>query len=75
MKAKLRNASAAATLAFLWQGPLAAQCALCRTSAAAEGAEASAAVNLAIVVLLLPALALFCSVYWLLFRRGDYFDE
>ena len=74
MKTALRITFAAPILAMFWQGSLPAQCSMCRTAASAQGHDAASAVNLAIVILLLPALALFSGVYWLLFRRYSSVD-
>ena len=46
-----------------------AQCSMCRT-AAAQNAHAAKTINTAILILLLPALALFSSVFLLAFRRS-----
>jgi hypothetical protein len=45
---------------------------MCRTAAAAQSAKASGALNLGVVILLAPALMLFCGVYiWSLKRRDE----
>lgn len=43
-------------------------CALCRTSAAATGEEGGQALNLAILVLLLPTVTIFAGVLFFAFR-------
>ena len=48
-----------------------AQCALCKTSAEAQGPEAARSINLAILVLLTPTLLLFFGVLLLLFSRRN----
>lgn len=50
--------------------PAWAQCSMCRTAAAAQGDHAMHAMNAAILVLLVPAVVLFCGVF-LLAKRGD----
>jgi hypothetical protein len=49
--------------------PAFAQCSMCRASASAQGAEASAAFDKAIVILLAPALILFSGVFLFVFHR------
>jgi len=48
--------------------PALAQCPMCRTAVGAQGPEAARTVNLAIIVMFVPALALFSSVFVLSFR-------
>lgn len=48
---------------------LLAQCPMCRTALGALGPEAADAFNRAILILLIPAVGLFCGVYLLLFRQ------
>jgi hypothetical protein len=50
--------------------PALAQCSMCRT-AAAQNAQAAKTINTAILILLLPALALFSSVFLLALRSSD----
>jgi len=60
-------------LALLSPEGAAAQCALCKT-ALTNGADGGAGIartmNLAILVLLVPPVAIFCSVFALAVRRG-----
>ena len=56
--------------AALAAAPAWAQCSMCRTAASAQGEHAMRAMNAAILVLLVPAVALFCGVY-VLAIRGD----
>jgi hypothetical protein len=54
--------------------PALAQCSMCRTAAAAQGPGAMHAMNTAVLLLLLPALALFSAVFALAFlcaRRSE----
>ena len=48
-----------------------AQCSMCRAAAASQGAGATHALNAAIVVLLVPAVALFTGVFLLAFRYRE----
>lgn len=49
-----------------------AQCSMCRTAAAAQNMKAANAVNLGVVILLLPATMLFTGVFaWSLKRRDQ----
>lgn len=48
--------------------PAWAQCSMCRTAAAAQEAGAAQALDAAIVVLLVPAVALFTGVFLFAFR-------
>jgi hypothetical protein len=47
--------------------PALAQCSMCRTAAAAQGPSAMHAMNMAVLLLLLPALALFSGMFVLAF--------
>lgn len=51
------------------------QCILCREAAASQPPEATRALNLAIVVLFVPAVGLFGSVYYTAFRGGPQRDD
>jgi hypothetical protein len=48
-----------------------AQCSMCRTAAAAQGGAASKSMDLAIAVLLAPAVVLFCGIFAGIFRRSS----
>ena len=48
-----------------------AQCALCRTAAAAQNPEAASALNLGILVLLIPAAVIFNGIFLLAYRCRD----
>lgn len=60
---------------LLAAGAALAQCPMCRNAAAAQGPEASRALDLAILVLLAPAVALFCGVYYFSFRYRNGGEE
>jgi hypothetical protein len=49
---------------------LAAQCSMCRTAVAAQNAKAIESVNYGILILFVPAVLLFSSVFVLAFRHG-----
>lgn len=73
---KFRRAAAAALLlAALWAWPAeaAAQCPLCRTSVQQAGDQTARTMNLAILVLLVPPVAIFCTIFAVAYkkRRGD----
>jgi len=51
--------------------PALAQCPLCRTAAAANDEAAQKALDVAIIVLLIPAVSMFCGVYYVTFRFRD----
>lgn len=67
-----RFAFIAAAAAALGNGlPLLAQCQMCRTALGALGSAAADAFNRAILILLIPAVGLFCGVFLLMFRHRD----
>lgn len=55
--------------------PALAQCSMCRTALSAQGPEAAEAFNRAILILLVPAVVLFSSVFLLVFRAPKGGDE
>jgi hypothetical protein len=65
---------AAGTL-LLTASALAAQCSMCRTAVAAQNAEAIQSVNHAILILFVPAVLLFSSVFVLAFRHARREDD
>ena len=52
-----------------------AQCPMCRTAAASQGADAARALDFAILILLVPAVGIFCRVYLLALRRDSSPDD
>lgn len=48
-----------------------AQCALCRTALEQGGGDASKAMNLGILVLLVPPVAIFCAIFAVAIKRED----
>ena len=73
-RALYRLAIAALGLALVVM-PAAAQCPLCRTAAASQDDAATKALNLAILVLFLPAVSMFCGVYYISFRYRNARDD
>ena len=63
--------AALAALAALPAPDAAAQCALCRTALQGAGEATARTMNLAILVLLVPPVAIFCAIFAAAFRRKD----
>jgi cytosine/uracil/thiamine/allantoin permease len=59
----LLAAALAACACFAWPAEALAQCALCRTAAEQAGAETANALNLGILMLLIPPVAIFCTIF------------
>ncbi len=59
-----------AALLLLADGRAWAQCSMCRTALETQGPNAAITVNLAILVLLFPAVALFSGVFVVAFRTA-----
>jgi hypothetical protein len=57
-------------LAVLCEPDATAQCALCRTALKGAGESAARAMNLGILVLLVPPVAIFCALFAALRRSG-----
>lgn len=55
--------AAALALAVLAPGAAEAQCAMCKSAASAAGEQAARALNSGILVLLVPPVAIFCSIF------------
>ena len=74
-----RLAAAALVLAALWAAPDAAraQCPLCRTAVQQSGDQTARTMNLAILVLLVPPVSIFCTIFVVAYkkRRGDEEEE
>jgi heme/copper-type cytochrome/quinol oxidase subunit 2 len=51
--------------------PVLAQCAMCKTVAAAQGEKAAQALDWAILVLFIPAMLIFTGVYFLAYRMRN----
>ena len=80
MAQKFRAAAAAlsalAALAF-WPALAAAQCPLCRSAVQQAGDRTASTMNLAILVLLIPPVSIFCTIFAVAYRnrRGGGDDE
>lgn len=62
-------ALALCALALLLAGTAAAQCPLCRTGLQQAGDQTARTMNLAIVVLLIPPVSIFCAIFAVAYRR------
>ena len=62
---------------LLAAAPAWTQCSMCRTAAAAQGPEAARAMNMGVLLLLTPAVALFSGIFALAFwcARGKGAEE
>ena len=65
----LACAALALAAAALWPDGAGAQCALCRTALEGANAAATRAMNLGILVLLVPPVAIFCALFAALRRK------
>ena len=59
-----------AAISLLADGRAWAQCPMCQQALATQGPHAASMINLAILVLLFPAVALFSGVYYVAFRTA-----
>ena len=70
-----RVAAVALMLAALWASPAPAraQCPLCRTAVQQSGDQTARTMNLAILVLLVPPVSIFCTIFVVAYkkRKGD----
>jgi hypothetical protein len=69
----LRILLVAGALLVLWCEPALAQCAMCKESVASstEGASAAGWLNLAVLVLLIPPVAIFAGIFGLIYRMRN----
>ncbi|HEV3469987.1 MAG TPA: hypothetical protein VG148_11745 [Pyrinomonadaceae bacterium] len=63
-------ALSAAAAASLWAAEAGAQCALCRTALKDAGEATARAMNTGILVLLIPPVAIFCTIFAVAYRKG-----
>ena len=63
-------ALALAALAAAWPGTALAQCPLCRSAVQNAGDQTARTLNLAIVVLLIPPVSIFCAIFAVVYRRA-----
>ncbi len=73
-----RSASAALFAALVFAaafifsaGEALAQCALCRTGLKDAGEATARTMNLGIIILLIPPVAIFCTIFAVAYRRGQ----
>lgn len=62
--------AAALALSAAWPETALAQCPLCRTSLQNAGEQTARTLNLAIVVLLIPPVTIFCAIFAVVYRRA-----
>ena len=61
----------AALLVLVWEPAGLAQCAMCRASLAGSNASFIRNLNIGVLVLLVPPVTIFCSIFVILRRRGN----
>jgi len=64
-----------AALAAAWPETAHAQCPLCRSALQNAGDQTARTLNLAIVVLLIPPVSIFCAIFAVVYRRAKGDDE
>ena len=64
-------AAALAALAALWPDAALAQCPLCRTALQQADVNVARTMNLAILVLLVPPVSIFCAIFAAAYRRRN----
>ena len=67
--------AAAFALAATWPETALAQCPLCRSALSDAGEQTARTMNLAIVVLLIPPVSIFCAIFAVVYRRAKGGDE
>jgi heme/copper-type cytochrome/quinol oxidase subunit 2 len=72
---KLAAAVVLAALAAAWPAQALAQCPLCRTAVQQAGDNVGRTMNLAIVVLLIPPVSIFCAIFAVAYRKAKGDDE
>lgn len=63
-------AAALAALAAAWPEAALAQCQLCRSAVEQAGDRTARAINLAIVVLLIPPVSIFCAIFAVAYKKS-----
>ena len=63
-------AFALAALAAAWPETALAQCPLCRSALQDAGDQTARTLNLAIVVLLIPPVSIFCAIFAVVYRKA-----
>ncbi len=61
----------AALLVLVWEPAGFGQCAMCRASLAGSNASFIRNLNIGVLVLLIPPVTIFCSIFVILRRRGN----
>ena len=51
--------------------PALAQCAMCKMAAGAQGTQAAQAMNMGILLLLIPPVLIFCAIFFFALRFGN----
>lgn len=64
-----------AALAAAWPEAALAQCPLCRSGLQEGGEQTARTMNLAIVVLLIPPVSIFCTIFAVAYRKAKGDDE
>ena len=68
-------AFALAALAAAWPETALAQCPLCRSALQNAGDQTARTMNFAIVVLLIPPVSIFCTIFAVVYKRAKGDDE
>ena len=63
-------ALALAALAAAWPETALAQCPLCRSAVQNAGEQTARTLNLAIVVLLIPPVSIFCAIFAVVYKKA-----
>lgn len=71
----LAAALVAAALAAAWPAAALAQCPLCRSALQNAGEQTARTLNLAIIVLLIPPVSIFCAIFAVVYRRAKGGDD
>ena len=61
---------ALAALAAAWPETALAQCPLCRSAVEQAGEQTARTINLAIVVLLIPPVSIFCAIFAVVYKKA-----
>jgi heme/copper-type cytochrome/quinol oxidase subunit 2 len=76
MKRVIKQVSVASVVAFVFSlcasaSTAFAQCAMCKAAAAASGNSAAETLNMAILVLLIPPVVIFCAIFVVAYRLRE----
>ena len=64
-----------AVLAAAWPASALAQCPLCRSAVEQAGDQTARTINLAIVVLLVPPVSIFCAIFAVAYKKSKGDDK